>query len=625
MKKSSFKSIISLALSLALMFSAMSIFSTFTASATVATDSKTFGFENTFLTSNGYANSLFTKSNEEHRTGDYSMRINWSKAVTDESAFHSAKLNEWGSDVFNVTSGQRYKVTFYYKVVGSYSVPYQFELLTNKNDSFLNGTNKKVQTLVDTLSFPTTSTDDWVKFETSFTANIANEESNTIGVGVRFPKMTEGAAKDYSIYIDDFTIEKTDQKVFDFENLYNERVNWDISNSAFKGGYSEDSAIMGQSLKIARNDITGVNNVQGLLLTTAKSKNEGTYALVPNKNYKVTFRYKTVGTAPSDAWKIGLYTCSSSNIHSRNHQDISNPLYLPTIATDGWLKYETTFTAKCDDSANLLAMSVFFSEFAACESDYKVFIDNLTVEETDTLISKSNEMTFNFGNTKYEKGNVAKNTAFEVVTNVYHGETLQGHSLQIYKDKTGAGKHFALLTDYNEEKGIKYNVSWGKTYKLTLWYKTEGTVPGGNAWKFNMYTGSNDFTNGKNLTEQKINNPLSFPTEATNEWFRYETYFTARQEAEKNNEANYLGVAVEFPEFSDNTDYKVYIDDVTVSEMLTGDVNCDGEINSNDLALLRMALLGIDVNAYNCNVNDDTVVDIRDLVALKKIFTEINQ
>ena len=623
MKKSSFKSIISLALSLALMFSAMSIFSTFTASATVATDSKTFGFENTVLTSNGYANSLFTKSNEEHRTGDYSMRINWSKAVTDESAFHSAKLNEWGSDVFNVTSGQRYKVTFYYKVVGSYSVPYQFELLTNKNDSFLNGTNKKVQTLVDTLSFPTTSTDDWVKFETSFTSNIANEESNTIGVGVRFPKMTEGEAKDYSIYIDDFTIEKTDQKVFDFEKTV--FGSGGVANSAFAISKEHGDTAMGNSLKIERKVDTSNAETMGALLTTVNKDTGEKYNVQWGKKYKVTFKYKTVGTAPSDAWKIGLFTCAT--VYGRTLQDISNPLYLPTTATDGWLKYETTFTATSEtgkEKNTLLGICVTFSEFKAYTDDYKVFIDNLTVEETDTLIAKS--MTFNFGNTKYGNNDATKNSAFEVVNNIYRGDAKQGHSLQIYKDKTSAGRHSALLTDYTRDLGVKYNVSWGKTYKVTLWYKTEGTVPGGNAWKFNMYTGKlTEFITGKYQTKQEISNPLSFLTEATNEWVRYETYFTARQEDGKSNEDNYLGVAVEFPEFSDNTDYKVYIDDVTVSEMLTGDVNCDGEINSNDLALLRMALLGIDVNAYNCNVNDDTVVDIRDLVALKKIFTEINQ
>ena len=58
-----------------------------------------------------------------------------------------------------------------------------------------------------------------------------------------------------------------------------------------------------------------------------------------------------------------------------------------------------------------------------------------------------------------------------------------------------------------------------------------------------------------------------------------------------------------------------------------GDINCDENINSDDMTVLRKILLGVDENNYylmsmNVNCSDDLTVDICDLVALHKLASE---
>ena len=61
-----------------------------------------------------------------------------------------------------------------------------------------------------------------------------------------------------------------------------------------------------------------------------------------------------------------------------------------------------------------------------------------------------------------------------------------------------------------------------------------------------------------------------------------------------------------------------------LAETLYGDVNGDGDINSQDAALLKKHLLGIDCEiSAGADVNADTLIDIRDAVALKKKLAEI--
>lgn len=385
----------------------------------------------------------------------------------------------------------------------------------------------------------------------------------------------------------------------------------------------------GKSLKITRANSSAEKNEVGnpwSVLLTDKNINEGDkYQVTNGETYKVTLYYKTVGTAPSESWVLGI-AAGSLTKGGITSQVISSPLKFPIFETD-WLKYETTFTANLkDENKNYLRLSVYMPEFSN-NSGYNVYIDDVTVEKIDANIARSGTKTFDFGMTKLHE-TYASTTTFSISKEEHNGTAIEGRSLKIFgESEENIATRYSLLTALDNTSPMVYNVEWGKTYRVTLWYKTVGTAPTDTAWKLKMYTGNNsNFWSG--LTEQTLNDSVYFSTTATDGWIQKEVYFTASEKNESRKGNTSVAIGVELPKFSNNTGdnaYAVYLDDITVSEMQAGDVNCDGEINSNDLALLRMALLGIEVKAYNCNVNDDTVVDIRDLVALKKLFTEINQ
>ena len=62
------------------------------------------------------------------------------------------------------------------------------------------------------------------------------------------------------------------------------------------------------------------------------------------------------------------------------------------------------------------------------------------------------------------------------------------------------------------------------------------------------------------------------------------------------------------------------IDDMEIEYNISGDINGDGYVNADDLALLRRELLS-GASGYNdkFDINGDHAVDIRDLVKLKKL------
>lgn len=53
---------------------------------------------------------------------------------------------------------------------------------------------------------------------------------------------------------------------------------------------------------------------------------------------------------------------------------------------------------------------------------------------------------------------------------------------------------------------------------------------------------------------------------------------------------------------------------------LTGDINCDGDINSNDMLNLISILLERSSETENCDITGDGNIDVIDLIALKKIL-----
>ena len=65
-----------------------------------------------------------------------------------------------------------------------------------------------------------------------------------------------------------------------------------------------------------------------------------------------------------------------------------------------------------------------------------------------------------------------------------------------------------------------------------------------------------------------------------------------------------------------------YVSEISVygeeTEFSVGDTNCDGVINSTDMAYLRDILLekATTIEKRTADVNGDTYIDIRDLVAL---------
>lgn len=63
---------------------------------------------------------------------------------------------------------------------------------------------------------------------------------------------------------------------------------------------------------------------------------------------------------------------------------------------------------------------------------------------------------------------------------------------------------------------------------------------------------------------------------------------------------------------------------IHISDLVkTGDLNVDGAIDSDDLVVIRKVLLGIDVDTDKevCKVNADDAVNVKDLVALKKLIS----
>lgn len=68
-------------------------------------------------------------------------------------------------------------------------------------------------------------------------------------------------------------------------------------------------------------------------------------------------------------------------------------------------------------------------------------------------------------------------------------------------------------------------------------------------------------------------------------------------------------------------DVTVYGDEVKSDiPLVKGDVNCDGDFSAEDIASMRKALLGAEtvISDYHADTNSDNIVDIRDLVNIKK-------
>ena len=631
MRKNIFKSVASCALSLALVLSATAIFSTFTASA-LDTNPKTFDFEDTVL-GDGDKNSAFSITDEAwHGTEASGKSMLIYKDSIASPGYHKALLTtekRATGEQYNVEWGKTYKVTLYYKTAGTFDNENAWSLgiFTGKKDGFINGSTN--QTLDNSLDFPKEATE-WTKFETTFTAteNDETKQGNTcLGIAVNFPVFSGNKGENaYAVYIDDVTVAETDQKLFNFEETVISS-NSGIANSAFTISADQNHGSgAGKSLKIERTTATTLATNMGALLTT-KAKDGEQYKVEWGKTYKVTLWYKTVGTAPSESWMLGVSTGPIAFSGKRTAQSISNPLMLPTTGTD-WAKYETTFTATFTATGsgenNYLGLSVYFPAFDAYSGDYAVYIDDVTVESTDTAIEQSSTKTFDFGLIQNNISGYA-NTAFTGSTEQYRGNAANGKSIKIWKDKiTLVSTQRAMLTLKDKtDTNFVYNVEWGKTYKVTLWYKTVGTFDNENAWSIGINTGSLDgFINGS--TNQTLGNSLDFPKEAT-EWTKFETTFTATENDETKQGNTCLGIAVNFPVFSGNEGenaYAVYIDDVTVSEIeiQKGDVNCDGTVGIEDFNLLRQVLLGNAAKNANCYVNDDNNIDICDLVALDELL-----
>ena len=546
------------------------------APAPVSPTTKSFGFEGTIFDS-GCANSAFSITDDvSHGDSGKSLMVYKSEITSagyQKALLTTAKKNT--GEQYRVEWGKTYKVTFYYKTVGTaVSTAWALGLCTGINTGFAAKVTQ--QTLNNRLYFPTTATD-WTKFETTFTAaesdETRKEDYNYLGISVNFPAFTGNT--DYKLYIDDVTVEETDppiivpttEKIFDFESTV---LSSGIANSAFTvtGEQFHGDAAGGKSIKVYKDKITTAGQMK-FLLTTGNQTSGERYNVEWGKTYKIKLWYKTVGTAPSEVWTLGVCTGLNTGFAAKVTNQLSSPVYFETTATNGWVQAETTFTAVENNPENQdrtwLGLSVNFPVFSN-NTDYAVYIDDVSVEEieTPTPPAETTTKSFDFETTVYDSGSA--NTAFTISGEDHHGTAAYGKSLRIYKDSVEkSGKMSALLTTGTKTTGEQYNVEWGKSYKVTLWYKTVGTLPGDTALKLRMYTNSNlTFSNPYKLTEQSMDTSLSLPMTATDGWVKYEGIFTAFQPNKDYIENTHLGIGAEFPIYEGNTDYKVYIDDVTV-------------------------------------------------------------
>mgnify|MGYP002672811125 CR=1 FL=1 len=541
------------------------------------TTTKTFDFEKTQLDS-GCANTAFSITDEAwHGTAASGKSVMVYKDAVASPGYMRFLLTTGKKNTgeqYNVEWGKTYKVTLYYKTVGTaVSTAWSLGLCTSNNLGFVNKPTN--QTLNTRLYFPTKATD-WTKFETTFTAtesNPDNQERTYLGISVNFPSFTGNT--DYKVYIDDVTVEETEppiivpttEKVFDFEST---ELKSGMANSAFTvtGEEFHGDAAGGKSIKVYKDQITSAGYMKFLLSTGNQTAGER-YNVEWGKTYKVTLWYKTVGTAPSEVWSLGICTGDNIGFVSKTTNQLNTPVYFETTATNGWIKQETTFTAVENNPDNqgrtCLGLSVNFPVFSS-NADYALYIDDVAVEEIDNPVdpADSTTKTFDFETTVYDSGSA--NTAFTISGEQHHGSAKYGKSLRIYKDAIEkTGKMSALLTTGTKTTGEQYNIEWGKSYKVTLWYKTVGTLPGDTALKLRMYTNTAlTFSNPYKLTEQSMNNSLSLPMTATDGWVKYEGIFTAFQPNKDYVDATCLGIGAEFPIYEGNTDYKVYIDDVTI-------------------------------------------------------------
>ena len=646
MKKNIFKSVASLALSLALTFSATAIFSKYTASAADATNSKTFDFDSVNSFSNGTKNSSFNVCDSVHYgESGKSLKFNFTGNTTNSHSanVHRTLLTTNGNSggAYDVIWDKTYKVTFQYRTEGTAPYgPCRLGIYTSVAN-FSTATNTTYQIIEKPLYFETTGTSDWKEYTTRFTATQKDNtkiNSTKLGLGIVFPAGNYSSSN-YSIYIDDVIIEEdtvgssvtVPENTFDFDNTVLDRVSaGDTTNSSFT--ISNDADLKdngGSSLKVYREANTKDGDLHKALLTKADRLTGDKFDVEWNKTYKVTLWYKTVGNAPQgmDAWKLGLYTCApGTNALSGPEQMLDAPIWFRKTATSGWSKAETTFTAAysvdADKDKTSLGLIVNFPAFSDNngENAYAVYIDDVTVEEITPETPNDTTKTFDFnGFDSYSDGYANSGLKYTAPEDLHIADS--GKSLMVYRDKIEVpGYHRALLTTDGKSTGEKYSVEWGKTYKVTLWYKTVGNFGGETPWSLGLFTGLN--TGFINTTaQQTMSEQLEFPTEAT-DWTKFETTFTATESKADRRDNTYLGIGVNFPVFSDNEKYKVYIDDVTVSEIRdNGDVNGDGKVDTDDFNTLRQELLNNNTASANkCDVNGDGSVDIRDLVALDEIL-----
>jgi len=292
--------------------------------------------------------------------------------------------------------------------------------------------------------------------------------------------------------------------------------------------------------------------------------------LLAGHKYYVTFNYYADSEIDNGAIKLTRYNKTSKVID-----------YTDTAVAGEWRNFGEYFTADTD------------GELLAVYAGDKIYFTDITVVDITNKLNNTEMYSEDFSNRD-------------------EATLLQSRSTNIeYVLDEGLDKNIAVVDFKNNDwvwVKVPYLMQNGVQYRVKMTYKsTEWFAP---------------YFNGEAQTKQGAN--------AIDEWTNAYWYITGNGDNDYFAFGNWKSLTVQIA--------SIEIEELTLIE---GDINNDGEIVADDLVLFRKYLLGVDDEEIfagkhiknnddqiicltgNADVNEDGVVDIKDLVRLKKMLCEV--
>ena len=380
------------------------------------------------------------------------------------------------------------------------------------------------------------------------------------------------------------------------------KIHWDVAQDTAAGhaddGETDTNSITireyGESLNNAMNYISQKfyvkQNTSYKLTFWAKSStadvpykaiisNQGETSTTNSAIPSARITYKTGAIAAADTWEQFELEFNSGD---------NTVLYLYIT---GAYKDDTTRQAR----TNIDDVSIV--EYTAEDGENSNLISDGDFENISKVTESGNNYYAAFG---------AWETGFAYGANLNASEYRSGsQSLKLLQERSYG------TTDFSVYQQIKVKKNTG--YKLTFWYKSNEALACEVVTKHGFtypYAESTNRIARKVVGKYGDTNPI---------WNKATINFSSGD-----NETLYIQFDANALEYTVNADtHYAYIDDVSVVGYIKGDVDMNGIIDENDLTTLRKILLGIEFDNSNAKVNNDTNIDICDLVALNNLLCEL--